>query len=290
MTGKGSAYPWGIGLAGRAADQEAEAGQRVGAGPVVDPYAALVPVQQPGFVQHLEVVADRRLDRSKASVRSQTQASPPWLEATSDISRSRTGSASALSSGATCSACIGEAARRPAGHSIVPGQAAVRAGGPVLAGRSMRPSRPGRAPPRTSAYIYIDRLRCLWQADGQDRNRQTSMSWLRRFPCPLVCSSLSTSTTSARRSRSTPGCSAPSGQGPARVRELRHRRAAAQARPAGEPRPGRQPEPPRRRGSRHRHGRGRAGPPGRGRARRSGRTRNHLLLRQAGQVLGPGRP
>ena len=36
------------------------------------------------------------------------------------------------------------------------------------------------------------------------------MSWLRRFPCPLVCSSLSTSTTSARRSRSTPGCSAPS--------------------------------------------------------------------------------
>jgi hypothetical protein len=32
-------------------------------------------------------------DRLKASFRSQTQASPPWCEATRDISRSRTGSA-----------------------------------------------------------------------------------------------------------------------------------------------------------------------------------------------------
>ncbi len=44
-------------------------------------------------------------DNSKAPVRSHTQASPPGWEATRDISRSRTGSASALSSGATCSAC-----------------------------------------------------------------------------------------------------------------------------------------------------------------------------------------
>ncbi len=44
-------------------------------------------------------------DRSNASFRSHTQASPPSREATSDISRSRTGSASAFSSGATCSAC-----------------------------------------------------------------------------------------------------------------------------------------------------------------------------------------
>jgi hypothetical protein len=44
-------------------------------------------------------------DRSNASDRSHTQASPPGWEATRDISRSRTGSASALSSGATCSAC-----------------------------------------------------------------------------------------------------------------------------------------------------------------------------------------
>ena len=42
---------------------------------------------------------------SNASLRSHTQASPPWWEATSDISRSRTGSASALSNGAICSAC-----------------------------------------------------------------------------------------------------------------------------------------------------------------------------------------
>src|ERR1700756_2143373 len=46
------------GLSGRAADQQAEAGQGVGAGPVVDPHAALLPLQQPGFVQHFQVVAD----------------------------------------------------------------------------------------------------------------------------------------------------------------------------------------------------------------------------------------
>ena len=44
-------------------------------------------------------------DRSNASFRSHTHASPPSREATSDISRSRTGSASAFSSGATCPAC-----------------------------------------------------------------------------------------------------------------------------------------------------------------------------------------
>jgi hypothetical protein len=44
-------------------------------------------------------------DRSNASFRSQTRASPPSREAIRDISRSRTGSASAFSSGATCSAC-----------------------------------------------------------------------------------------------------------------------------------------------------------------------------------------
>ena len=42
--------------------------------------------------------------------------------------------------------------------------------------------------------------------------------------------------------------------------------------------------------ARHRHRRVRAGPPGRGRARRGRGARHHLLLRQAGQVLGPGRP
>ena len=56
------------------------------------------------------------------------------------------------------------------------------------------------------------------------------------------------------------------GQAPARLRQLRDRRPAAQARPDGEPRPGRQPQPPGRRGRRHRRGRRRADPPGRGRA------------------------
>jgi hypothetical protein len=43
--------------------------------------------------------------RSKASLRSQTHASPPALAAIRLTSRRRTGSASAFSSGATCSAC-----------------------------------------------------------------------------------------------------------------------------------------------------------------------------------------
>ena len=44
-------------------------------------------------------------DRSKASLRSHTHASPSRCEATSERSRSRTGSASALSSGAMRPAC-----------------------------------------------------------------------------------------------------------------------------------------------------------------------------------------
>ena len=44
-------------------------------------------------------------DRSKASLRSHTQASPSAWEATSDSSRRRTGSASAFTSGAIRSAC-----------------------------------------------------------------------------------------------------------------------------------------------------------------------------------------
>jgi len=45
----------------RAADESAEAGQLFGPGPVVDPDAALLAVQQPGLVQDLQVMADRRL-------------------------------------------------------------------------------------------------------------------------------------------------------------------------------------------------------------------------------------
>ncbi len=42
--------------------------------------------------------------------------------------------------------------------------------------------------------------------------------------------------------------------------------------------------------ARHRGGRRRARPAHRGRARPGGRAGHHLLLRPAGQVLGPGRP
>ena len=55
-------------------------------------------------------------DRSKASLRSQTQASPPSLEATIETSRSRTGSASALSSGATRSARSADSGSRTRGE------------------------------------------------------------------------------------------------------------------------------------------------------------------------------
>ena len=63
-------------------------------------------------------------DRSNASLRSQTQASPPGWEAISDISRSRTGSASAFSSGATWAACSADSGSRDSGGQ----QAAVSAG------------------------------------------------------------------------------------------------------------------------------------------------------------------
>src|SRR5438445_13129444 len=45
-------------LSGRCGpDERAEAGQCLGTGPVVDPHAALLPVQQARLVQHLQVVA-----------------------------------------------------------------------------------------------------------------------------------------------------------------------------------------------------------------------------------------
>ena len=111
-----------------------------------------------------------------------------------------------------------------------------------------------------------------------------------RIPCP-GSSSRSTSTTWMKRSASTAKLfGTEPAKRPPRLCQLRDRRAAAQAGPAGEPGPGRQPQPPRRRGRRHRHGRRRAGPARRGRAGLGRRAGHHLLLRPAGQVLGPGRP
>ena len=57
----GASAPESQARSSRGADQGAEAGQGLGAGPVVDPDAALLPVQRAAFVQHLEVLADRRL-------------------------------------------------------------------------------------------------------------------------------------------------------------------------------------------------------------------------------------
>ena len=63
-------------------------------------------------------------ERVKASLRSQTQASPPGCEAISDISRSRTGSASAFNIGATWAACSADSGSRDSGGQ----QAAVSTG------------------------------------------------------------------------------------------------------------------------------------------------------------------
>src|SRR5256885_8025950 len=105
--GKGS--PGGPLRSGRlrngAADQGGQAGQRLRADPVVHPHAALVPVDQPGLVQHLHVMADRRLRQVERLVQVADARLPALVRATSDSSRSRTGSASAFSSGATCPAC-----------------------------------------------------------------------------------------------------------------------------------------------------------------------------------------
>src|SRR5215831_8312153 len=64
--GHGGARP--VRSGGRVADQCAEAGEGLGAGPVVDPHAPLVPVQQPGLVQHLQVMADRGLGQVEGVV------------------------------------------------------------------------------------------------------------------------------------------------------------------------------------------------------------------------------
>src|SRR5205809_6634229 len=53
---------------GPVADQGGEAGQRLGPGTVIDPYATLLAVQQAALVQHLEVVADRGLGQVKRIV------------------------------------------------------------------------------------------------------------------------------------------------------------------------------------------------------------------------------
>ena len=54
-------------------------------------------------------------ERSKAGCRSQTHASPSWCESTSESSRSRTGSATALSIGAIAAACSALSGSRASG-------------------------------------------------------------------------------------------------------------------------------------------------------------------------------
>ena len=71
---------------------------------VVGPFAALVAGQESGFDQDPHVVGHRRLGHPTGEVRSQMQASPSPAPATRLSSRSRVGSATALSSPANLSA------------------------------------------------------------------------------------------------------------------------------------------------------------------------------------------
>ena len=70
--------------------------ERAGHEREVRPHAALLPGDQPGVREHLEVVGDRRLAEPDRSMRSHTHASAPSCAAMSESSRSRAGSASAL--------------------------------------------------------------------------------------------------------------------------------------------------------------------------------------------------
>ena len=81
--------------AGRGDEQPGHPHERGRDEPVVDPDAAALAVDDPGFAQNFQVVADGRLGEVNAAVRSQTQASPPWCAPIKDTNRSRTGSPSA---------------------------------------------------------------------------------------------------------------------------------------------------------------------------------------------------
>ena len=124
---------------------------------------------------------------------------------------------------------------------------------------------------------------------GRARYRRSSKSKPGRFSCPAACSSPSTSATWSSPSPSIASCLAPSlpSGGPATPTSpslTRRSSSSCWSTPARAA-----PQPPRRRGRRRRHRRRRAGPARRGRARSRRRAGHHLLLRPAGQVLGPGR-
>ena len=208
-------------------------------------------------------------DRSKASLRSHTQASPSAWEATSESSRSRTGSASALTQRGDPLRLLG--AERLLGQR--------RAAGDGLDRRQLEQ--------RLRHAINIDRCRCLVPTST---HRQSSISDTGGSPCP-VSSSPSTSTTSTPRSPSTRKLF---GTAPAKTRPGYANFAVA--------------EPPLKLILIENPGAGgsvnhlgvevddtdtvdaeqtrlaAAGP------RLDRRARHHLLLREAGQVLGRGRP
>ena len=220
-----------------AAEQRAQVGERVAADAVVDPDAALLAVEQAGLVQHLEVVADRRLgqvegvvevaDARLAAVVGGDQREQPQPDRVGERLEQRRDRA------------------RPAPR-VSGSRDQRRAAGDRLDRRQRR---------ETSTCVNIDRHRCLVQPQTStfiNISRRSTMSRIQLALNVDDLDSLDRLLLRAVRHRA--------GQAPARLRQLRRRRAAAQAGPDREPRPRRVGQPPRRRGGRHRHRRRRADP------------------------------
>ena len=168
----------------RAADERAEAGQRVEPGTVIDRDAALVAVQQPGLVQDLQVMADRGLGQVERLV----EVTDARLAAGMGGHRghqpqpNRVGEC--LQQRATCWACAWDSGSADSGGQ----QTAVSAG-------SQHDQRLWHAP-------HIEDLNVLWRARQHTGDRQssiegsshgrpvqlalTSRTWTSRSPSPQL--------------------------------------------------------------------------------------------------------
>ena len=229
----------------RVADQGTEAGQCLGAGPVVDPDAALLAVQQAAFVQHLEVVADGRLGQVEragqvahaglAAGVGGDQGHQPEPDRVGERLEQRRDLLGLLCGQRPLRQ------RRAARHQVgLPGGQEELRPGVAAHGRLGGAEHQHQ----TSACIYIDRVRCLMASSAAPLDIDSHRS--RRSPDQEVRMSASAARPQRQRHRGghrvlQQAVRHRAGQDPARLRQLRHRRAAAETGPAGEPWPGRQP-------------------------------------------------
>ena len=222
--------------------------------PVTRPTCRALAVEEPGLGQHGEVVADRRL-RLARSARPGRRRTPRRPLAIIDSRRSRAGSASTLKAAARSSASASvERARRQ------------RSAAHLIGFTSM-------VAPLDILPKHIDRYRCSGVSVISTRRSIPEVP-----PCP-ESSSPSTSPTSTRPSTSTPALRHRAGQAPPGLRQLRHRRPAAEAGAHREPGDGGHAQPPRRRGLLDRRGRRRPAPPRRRGTRHRRRGRRPVATR-----------